>query len=170
MARHYGAKTIVVTGRNRDRLRQLQRVGASLTLSLDEPDFSTQLKKIHQTTPFDIVLDYLWGETAERLLTILSQGPTHSTRFINLGNNAGNQLSLSANLLRSCAIEIIGAGMGSYTSTEFDRLTHELIPEAYALATQGKLVVSLQKAPLKEVQKVWQAQPEAGTRTVFMMD
>lgn len=170
MARYYGARTIVATGRNQDRLRKLQTAGASLTLALDEPDFSAHLEKIQQTTPFDIVLDYLWGETAERLLTILSQGPTHSTRFINLGNNAGHQIQLPANLLRNCAIEIIGAGMGSYTAAEFDRLTREFIPEAYALAAHNRLEVSLHKEPLSLIQKVWQTQPRAGVRTVLMMN
>lgn len=170
MARYYGASTIVVTGRNQDRLRKLQTLGANLTLALDKPDFSAHLKKIQQTTPFDIVLDYLWGETAERLLTLLSQGPTHPTCFINLGNNAGDQIQLPAHLLRNAALKITGAGMGSYTTAEFHRLTREFIPEAYALAAQESLKVSLHKEPLHAIEKVWQARPTAGTRTVLLMD
>lgn len=167
--RHFGAKSIIVTGRDEERLERLKSLGATETLSLKNPNWSSQMEELQKETQVDIVLDYIWGEPAETLLTILSKGPTHSTRYIDLGNNAGESITMTAGLIRNSALEILGAGVGSYTPDEFGQLFTELIPEMYNLAAQGKLEVPIQKAPLDSIESVWETPSEAGIRTVFTL-
>src|SRR6218665_3655152 len=73
IAKHYGAKKIIVTGRNEKSLKSLLELGADETVSLKQNDesFVSQLREIHKNTPIDIVIDYLWGHSADLILSIL---------------------------------------------------------------------------------------------------
>lgn len=169
-AKHYGAKTIIATGRNQKRLENLKTLGATHIISLKDSDWLSQIDTVQKDAAIDIVLDYIWGKPAEDILKTLSNGPTHSTRYIDLGNNAGNDITVSAGLIRNSAIEILGAGVGSYTASEFGQMFTEFIPEMYALAAEGKLVVNIQKAKLQDIEKIWKTPSESGVRTVFTID
>src|SRR6202000_1455169 len=62
-AKHYGAKKVIVTGRNEQSLQELLSLGADQIISLKQSDeqFIAQIKKIHAESPIDIIIDYLWG-------------------------------------------------------------------------------------------------------------
>jgi NADPH:quinone reductase-like Zn-dependent oxidoreductase len=62
IAKHYGAKKIIVTGRNQDSLNELLMLGADETISImqDDEAFKAQLKAIHTKTTIDVIIDYLW--------------------------------------------------------------------------------------------------------------
>ncbi len=169
-ARYYGAQSIIVTGRDERRLNRLEKWGATEILSLQDSSWTSRIEELQKEKPADIVLDYIWGSPAEALLTSLSKGPTYSTRYIDLGNTAGDRITVPAGLIRSSTIEILGAGVGSYTAEEWGRLSHEFIPEMYALAEKGALEVPIQKERLSAIESLWQTPSEAGTRTVFIMD
>ena len=62
----------------------------------------------------DVVLDYLWGESAESLVIAESRaGTDKSIRFIQIGTASGANITLSGAILRSTAIELKGSGLGS---------------------------------------------------------
>ena len=69
IARHLGAGKIIATGRDVEVLRQLEALGADVTIPLTddeavlEASFREQFKQ-----GVDVVIDYLWGKSAERLL------------------------------------------------------------------------------------------------------
>jgi len=73
IAKYYGAGKIIVTGRNQQTLQSLLALGADEIVSINQDDeiFTAQLKQIHNNTPIDIILDYLWGHTAELILATL---------------------------------------------------------------------------------------------------
>ena len=60
IAKHYGAKRIIVTGRNEETLQSLLVLGATEILSLNQDDeqYITQLKEIQSRTPNNIIIDY----------------------------------------------------------------------------------------------------------------
>ena len=61
----------------------------------------------------DVVLDYLWGQSAECLLTAGSKAGTGAPiSFIQIGT-AGGTITLPGAILRSTPIELIGSGLGS---------------------------------------------------------
>ncbi|QJW54799.1 Acrylyl-CoA reductase AcuI [Serratia plymuthica] len=61
IARHLGAGKIIATGRNTEVLEKLRTQGADITLTLDE--LPLELPTLMEEG-IDVVLDYLWGESA----------------------------------------------------------------------------------------------------------
>src|SRR5690606_15317543 len=63
IAKYYGAKKVVATGRNERTLKELLQLGADETIPLrqHDEDLVAQIKKAHRQDPIDIVVDYLWG-------------------------------------------------------------------------------------------------------------
>ncbi|HXB95325.1 MAG TPA: zinc-binding alcohol dehydrogenase family protein, partial [Puia sp.] len=70
VARYYGAGNIIATGRNARSLDELRTLGADQVISLHQSDgeMVDQLTRIHHATPFNVIIDYLWGHTAELIL------------------------------------------------------------------------------------------------------
>ncbi len=63
IAKHYGAKKIIATGRNPNSLQDLRKLGADEIISLDQSDelILEKLQQIHKESPIDVIIDYLWG-------------------------------------------------------------------------------------------------------------
>lgn len=170
IARHYGAKKIIATGRNEQSLQQLKGLGADEIVSLKQPDadFIAQIKEIHQSTPIGIVLDYLWGHPAEMLLEALKgKGMfTPKTKLVTIGSMAGDKIQLSSEILRSVDLELSGSGLGSWTQEEMRALVTNIIPEMFQLATEGKLKVDTIAIDLKDIEKLWDMEMTDGKRVV----
>ncbi|HEX8022871.1 zinc-binding alcohol dehydrogenase family protein, partial [Mucilaginibacter sp.] len=100
IAKHYGAKKIIATGRNQQSLNELLSLGADETISVlqDDESFKKQIAEIHSETPIDIIVDYLWGHTAEMILAcIKGDGSfTNKIRFVSVGGMSGDLIQLSA--------------------------------------------------------------------------
>ncbi|HVX01433.1 MAG TPA: zinc-binding dehydrogenase [Candidatus Babeliaceae bacterium] len=89
IAKYYEAKRIIATGRNEKSLQTLLTLGADEVVSLMQNDenFTEQLKAIYDNTPVDLVIDYLWGHTADLILSSMKgRGSfTHKVRFVSTG-------------------------------------------------------------------------------------
>jgi NADPH:quinone reductase-like Zn-dependent oxidoreductase len=170
IARHYGAKKIIVTGRNEQSLHSLLQLGADEIISLrqDDEQLVTQLKKIHNNTPIDIIIDYLWGHTAELILgSLKGKGLfTHKTRFVSIGAVTGDTIRLSAENLRSVDLQLSGSGLGSWTKDEMQTLLGKIIPEIFQLAAEGKIIIETVNVSLKEIEKLWDMDVPDGKRLV----
>lgn len=173
VAKHYGAKKIIVTGRNEQTLQSLSALGADetvLTTQGDE-DFIAQIKDIHSNTPVDIIIDYLWGHTAELLLAALKGNGsfTHKTRFVSIGSVTGDKIQLSAENLRSVDLQLSGSGLGSWTRDEMKLLFSEILPEMFQLAAENKLKADTIKVDLKDIEKLWEMEVADGKRLVVIV-
>jgi NADPH:quinone reductase-like Zn-dependent oxidoreductase len=173
VARHYGAKKIIVTGRNDRSLQYLLDLGADEVISLRQEDesFIALLKKIHEATPIDIVVDYLWGHTAELILeSFKGQGNfTHRVRFVSVGSMAGDKIQLSAEILRSADLDLTGSGIGSWTKEQMKILITEIIPEMLQLAADGKLNVEVQTISIEAMETIWDMNAADGKRLVVLV-
>lgn len=173
IAKHYGAKKIIVTGRNEKTLQSLLELGADEIISLKQNDenFISQLKQIHQNTPIDIVLDYLWGHSAELILFALKGNGnfTHKTRYVSVGSMSGDTIQLSAQILRSVDLQLSGSGLGSWTKDEVKLLFLEMLPEMFLLASQNKLKVNIEKVNLVDIEKMWDTDVPDGKRLVVLI-
>jgi NADPH:quinone reductase-like Zn-dependent oxidoreductase len=171
IAKHYGAKNIIVTGRNNETLKGLIALGADKTISTQQEDktFIEQLKAIHQETPIDIIVDYLWGHTAELILEVLKGNGsfTHKTRFVSVGSVTGDKLQLSAEILRSVNLQMLGSGLGSWTKEEMKLLFSEILPEMFQLAADKKLKVETINVNLENIEKLWDMEVPDGKRLVI---
>jgi len=173
LAKHFGAKRVIVTGRNAGSLAALLTLGADEAISLKQDDESIvkRLKEINAETPFDIVIDYLWGHPAELVLAAF-QGKgdiTHKVKFVTVGGMAGDKIELSSGILRSVDLEISGSGLGSLPREAFQKLFTELLPEVFELAAEGKIVIDTVAIDLKDVGTAWHKEIEGGKRLVIVV-
>ena len=85
-----GAKKVVATGRNLEALNGLAALGGDVTIPIDDADegFEDALKEQFGGDGIDVVLDYLWGQSAERILIAGAQGgPRWSANPVRAGRS-----------------------------------------------------------------------------------
>jgi NADPH:quinone reductase-like Zn-dependent oxidoreductase len=160
IARHLGAARIIATGRNEAVLATL---GADATLPLAAPDLARRAAE-HFAAGVDIVIDYLWGESAEQLLIAAAKASPdhHAVRYIEIGSASGGEITLPSPVLRSTAITLMGSGLGSIPLPRFIARAGEMI----AAATAAGLTLSTRAVPLADIATAW---ADDGTRTVITM-
>jgi NADPH:quinone reductase-like Zn-dependent oxidoreductase len=176
VAKYYGAKKVIATGRNIAALENLRHLGADEIISLKQDDkpLVEQIQALHNNGPIDIVIDYLWGHPAELILTALKgsnniHASTARVRFVTVGSMAGETIQLPSGILRSSAIEILGSGFGSLSKDEMQKMNSAVLPEMMQLAANGKLKIETETAPLKDVETAWEKVIEGGKRLVIVM-
>lgn len=173
LARYYGAKKVIATGRNEASLQALLRLGADEIISLKQEDqsFVAQIKHKHEQGPIDVVIDYLWGGSAELILLALkgNGGFSPRTRYISVGGMAGDSINLSSSVLRGTDIQISGSGLGSWKPQEVQYLFTDILPETFQLATEGNLTMDMLPVELKDVENVWDMAVSGGKRLVVMI-
>ena len=173
VAKHYGAKKVIVTGRNEQSLKELLALGADeiIPITWDDKQFTTRFKQIHAETPVDIIIDYLWGHTAELLLAGLKgKGSfTHKTRFVSIGSMSGDLIQLSAANLRSVDLQLTGSGLGSWSKQQVWELFAKILPEMFQLAADGKLKVETVEVKLEDIAGLWDVEVPGGKRLVVVI-
>lgn len=173
IAKLFGAKKVIATGRNEQALESLKALGADEIISLNQNDeaFISQLKNIHNNTPIDVVLDYLWGHPAEMILDTLkgNGGFSHKTRFVTIGGMAGDKIQLSSSILRSTDIQISGSGFGSWSREEMNLLFSEILPEMFKLASEEKIKIETESIPLIDIEEAWEIEMSGGKRLVVIV-
>ncbi|MBF4472335.1 zinc-binding alcohol dehydrogenase family protein [Flavobacterium sp. HJJ] len=171
LAKYYGAKKVIATGRNEQSLQELLMLGADEIISVkqDDESFISQIKKSHKQNPIDVVIDYLWGHSAELILSSLKGNGdfSHRTRFVTVGGMTGDIITLSSSILRGTDIQISGSGLGSWTREEVKLLFAEILPEIFQLAADNKLKIETVNAELKDIEKVWGMNIDGGKRLVI---
>ncbi len=170
IAKYYGAKKVIATGRNQQSLADLLELGADEIISVKQGDeqLLTQLKNVHAATPIDVIIDYLWGHTAEMILAcLMGKGSfTNKIRFVSVGSMTGDLIQLSAANLRSVDLQLTGSGLGSWSKDEVRKLFSEILPEMFQLAAEGKLKVETIEVKLEDIADLWSLDVPDGQRLV----
>jgi NADPH:quinone reductase-like Zn-dependent oxidoreductase len=170
IAKHYGAKKVIATGRNQQSLDELLSLGADETISVlqDDESFKKQIAAIHSETPIDIIVDYLWGHTAEMILAcIKGDGSfTNKIRYVSVGGMSGDLIQLSAANLRSVDLQLTGSGLGAWSKAQVGELFSEILPEMFVLAATGKLKVETIRVKLADIAELWELEVDNGQRLV----
>ena len=113
------------------------------------------------------MLDYLWAHPAEAVLEAISQKRSQRAvarvRFVQVGESAGNAISLAAATLRSSAIELLGSGFGSASIDEI----FQALAEFFRVAATSSLRMNIKPVPLRDVEALWNS-PAPGERLVFL--
>ena len=163
IARHLGARKVIVTGRNRHKLSLLE---ADVAIPLEgDPKIMEQRFEMEFADGVDVVLDYLWGASAEGLLTAGAKaGPkTVPIRFVQVGTASGENITLPGAVLRSSSIELIGSGIGS---VPLPRVI-ALIDEVMRAAASHSFHIPTRAAPLPEIEQIWPREDDK--RVVFTL-
>jgi NADPH:quinone reductase-like Zn-dependent oxidoreductase len=173
IAKYYGAKKVIVTGRNSKSLNDLLTLGGDEVVSVlqDDEQFLSQLKAAHAENPIDIIIDYLWGHTAEMILACLKGDGsfTNKIRYVSVGSMAGDVIQLSAANLRSVDLQLTGSGLGAWSKQQVGLVFTEILPEIFQLASEGKLRVETTKVKLADITKLWDLDVADGQRLVVVI-
>lgn len=176
IAKYYDANSIITTGRNQQNLKKTKRLGAEQTVSLNknEQTIIEQLQEIHRENPIDLVIDYLWGNPIELILTALKGGgldnTTSKTRVVSVGTMAGDTINLASGILKSSAIEILGSGFGSLSEKDLEKFSQKILPEMFQLAAEGKLTMELEEGNIENIEKLWSSKIGSGKRLVVSIN
>lgn len=173
VARHLGAKKIIVTGRNSGELEALRALGADVVIPFDlSSDHSSGVEEFERalTDEFarglDVVIDYLWGTSARTIIIAVAKAieDAHPIRFVQVGEASREMVELPGAALRSSAIQIMGSGL---KSVPFPKLLGA-ISNTFALAAQSGLHLPTEAVPLSMVSDTWNAPGKP--RLVYMID
>jgi NADPH:quinone reductase-like Zn-dependent oxidoreductase len=162
VAKHLGARKVIVTGRNAQELEALRALGADDVILFDlRPENPRGVADFEQALAaafvdgLDIVVDYLWGSSARTIIVAVAKAveDAHTVRFVQVGEASREPVELPAAALRSSAIQIMGSGL---KSVPLPRLL-ECIRQSFELAAHGKLSLPTRAAPLSTVAENWDA-------------
>jgi NADPH:quinone reductase-like Zn-dependent oxidoreductase len=165
IAKYMGAKKVIATGRNPEVLKSLASLGADVIIPLvQDGDALQEALQGQFADGVDVVVDYLWGESAERLIIAGARAGKDAVpiRFVHVGSVSAPDITLPGAALRSSAIELMGSGIGSIP---VDRLVKS-IDDLMQATLPGRFEIATRTIPLSEVADTWST---AGNmpRTVF---
>ncbi len=166
IAKYLGARRVVATGRNPDALGALSALGADATIPLGDggASFEDALKREFGGAGIDVVLDYLWGPSAERVIVAGARAGKDAVpiRFVHIGAVSAPTITLPSAALRSSAIALMGSGIGSLPMDRLVQSIHDLmhavVPGGFKIATQT--------VPLSDIERVW-GTADSAARPVF---
>jgi NADPH:quinone reductase-like Zn-dependent oxidoreductase len=168
IAHFLGARRVVATGRNAEALNSLPALGADVTLPIGDAGdtFEGAVRGQFRSDGIDIVLDYLWGPSAERILVAAARSgkDEQPTRFVQLGAVSGATITLPSAALRASAISLMGSGIGSVPLDRFVAAIGELMQAAVPAGFK----IETRTYPLSEVERVWATAPNQ-PRAVFQI-
>lgn len=151
IAKYLGARKVIATGRN---AASLQSLGADQAIQLvEDTDALDAAFKQSFAGGVDIVLDYLWGRSAERLLIAGTKAGKEGVpiRFVQVGNASGANITLPASALRSAPVEMMGSGIGSLPHGRIVGVIDELLQAA----ARTRFQIETRTLPLSEVERAW---------------
>lgn len=157
IAYHLGAKKVIVTGRNYQKLNNLDADSAitfDMTSAGGAEKFIKDLSKECQDG-IDVVLDYLWGDSALSIMTAIAKfGKNNQTKFISIGSAAGQaDISLPSAILRSSKIELLGSGVKSVSMSQL----MVAIGDVFKWAADNNITMDTNNFNLSEIEKAWKA-------------
>lgn len=168
IAKHLGAGKVIATGRNLASLREVAALGADVTVPLvDDGNALEDSFKAQFAERVDVVLDYLWGASAERLLIAAAKtaGDGVPLRFVQVGSISGPNITLPSAVLRAASIELRGSGIGSVSQERFI----ETIGELLLVAAPAGFKIATRSMPLSDVETAW-SETGSRQRTVLLTD
>lgn len=165
IARYLGAKKIIATGRNTQTLTALA-ADECIDLTADEQTLSAQFAAA-SAGQVDVIVDYLWGRSAELLLPALAKYTPGDkpVRYVQVGSLAGADIALNGAVLRAAPLQLMGSGIGSLTMPQLLAATGEMLQAA----VPGQFTIATTPLPLRDVAAAW-PRDNSQKRTVFTLD
>ncbi len=170
IAKRLGAGKVIALGRNAQALSELPRLGADVTISLNQSDQEVigAIVNVASTTGIHVIVDYLWGPPTEAVIAALThqdmpQG-ARSVHLTDLGQMAGPTITLPASALRNAGLVISGSGLESAQIERF----REVMPQLITEAASGTFRLETEPVPLAEIEAAWQRQAPDNRRLVVL--
>jgi NADPH:quinone reductase-like Zn-dependent oxidoreductase len=169
-AKQLGAGRVVAAGRNEHVLSMLPELRADATIRLQgsQQDLIDAFAREAGKTPFDAIIDYLWGQPTEALLAALTRRDLMSgssrVRLIQAGESAGPAISTRGAALRSSRLEILGAGSGNAPPPD---VWVGALQQLMTRVATGKPRIDTEPVPLAEIEAAWR-RDQGGRRLVMI--
>jgi NADPH:quinone reductase-like Zn-dependent oxidoreductase len=161
LAKYLGAAQVIGTGRNAAELEEIKQLGLDIAIpfALDSQhpsgakDYEEPLRQVF-ASGIDVVVDYLWGESAKTLILALAKTVEDKpVRFVHVGGASGEpNIELPGAALRSSAITLMGSGVGSLSRVALV----QSIKKVFDAVGPAGLKVATQVVPLSQVEEVWE--------------
>ena len=168
IAKHLGAKRVIATGRDLAALEQVKALGADVTISLlqSPEEMETAFMEQFGGEGVDVVLDYLWGQSAEVLIVAAAKAGKEAVpiRFVQIGASSGGNITLPSAALRSSALVLMGSGIGSIPLEGMVGAIHGVMQAV----VPAKLKIKTEMVPLAKVEETWN-KDSGHSRVVFVM-
>lgn len=167
IAKHLGAAKVIATGRDPAALRDLAALGADVIVPLGGPAEALEAAVTEQfAAGVDVVLDYLWGASAQALLIAAAKASAEAVpiRFVHIGAASGGDIRLPGAVLRASALTLMGSGIGSIPGPALIRA----IAGVLAAAGPAGLRIATRPMPFSAITQAWDAAP-GPERIVFTM-
>lgn len=159
IARHLGAGKLIAVGRDEARLAALD---ADVRIALGHGDDIGATRdadaalRAQFDAGIDVVLDFVWGEPAVRVLraaTARRAGPLGEPRLrhVQIGTIAGEEIPMRGDMFRSTGLELLGSGIGAVSLPEFIAGAGELLAAAPIAGFQPPS----RTMPLRAVADAW---------------
>ncbi|WP_109126593.1 zinc-binding dehydrogenase [Dyella sp. C11] len=172
LAKYLGASKVIATARNKAALENVKALGADKVIAFDLDhdahgayEFEDALKQ-QFAQGVDIVVDYLWGKSAEIIMTAIAKAVENGSpvRFVHVGASSGSEIVLPGAALRSSSIVLMGSGIKSVSLADMLAAVRGVY-EAYG---EVHLQMATKAVPLADVERAWTA--DAGrARVVFVV-
>ena len=165
IAKHLGARKVIVTGRNPEALSELKVLGANVVISLTQDSAALdEALQAQFAQGIDVVIDYLWGENAERLLiaAVRANRRMSPIRYVHVGSVSSPVISLPGEVLRAAPISLMGSGLGSVGPDRLIRVLRHL----FKVTVKAGFRIATTPVPLSQVDTAW-ALDDSRRRTVF---
>jgi NADPH:quinone reductase-like Zn-dependent oxidoreductase len=163
LAKYLGAGKVIATGRNEAELEQVKTLGADVVIPFSLGALHPLGAKRYEQAlieelgkSIDVVLDYLWGETARAVIAAIAKGVEDVTpvRFVHVGGASGEaSIDLPGAGLRSSSIVLMGSG---YKSVPLPALLNA-VRNTFDAVGPAKLRIATKSVPLSEVESHWNA-------------
>jgi NADPH:quinone reductase-like Zn-dependent oxidoreductase len=163
LAKYLGAARVIATGRNEKELEQIKKLGADsaipFALDASHPQGAKQYEQALMTEfarGIDIVIDYLWGESARTIIAAIAKSveDARPVRFVHVGGASGEEsINLPGAALRSSAIVLMGSGFKSVRSS----VLLGAIKSVFEATIPARLQIDVKSAPLSQIAEYWTA-------------
>ena len=166
VAKHLGAKKVIATGRNTAAFGELRELGADVTLALtDDRDALAKTFMREFAQGVDVVLDYVWGPSAEALIVAAAKAGPEAVpiRYVQIGAISGADIRLPGAALRSSALQLMGSGIGSIPQPRILAAIRGVLEAAPSAGFR----IAARTLPLAQVAHAWDA-GDAQSRIVLV--
>jgi NADPH:quinone reductase-like Zn-dependent oxidoreductase len=162
LAKFLGAGKVIATGRNEGELQELLSLGADavipFTLGSPQPfgakQYEQALKEVF-AGGINVVVDYLWGESAKTVIVAIAKTAEDATpvRFVHVGGaSREEEIALPGAALRSSAIQLMGSGL---KSVPFPKLLNA-IKSVFEATGPAKLQIATRTMLLSVIEEAWE--------------
>ncbi|MFC3228079.1 zinc-binding alcohol dehydrogenase family protein [Marinibaculum pumilum] len=154
-ARHLGASKTIAVARTH---AKLQGLDADVKIALNDNADADLRARFDEGV--DIVLDFVWGDPACRILKAAASNrgtPVGAPRlrYVQLGTLAGDEIPLRGDMLRGSGLELLGSGIGSVSVEDLLTGAGELL----AASPAAGFAPTFQSLPLDRLADAWNGDP-----------